>query len=82
MNCSPKAIIAFAEILQNQVVFIPTHVGINVGINRDMQQSLAAATSGGVQYGRILKHGNWEFIIHRPRGQGNYDAVIHAFMKK
>lgn len=48
----------------------------------DMQQSLAAATSGGVQYGRILKHGNWEFIIHRPRGQGNYDAVIHAFMKK
>ncbi len=48
----------------------------------DMQQSLAAVTQSSFTYGRVIKHGNWEFIIQHPRGSSPYDAVIHAFIRK
>ena len=48
----------------------------------DMQQSLSAVTKNGIPYGRIVHHGNWDFIISKPRNGEPYDAVIHAFIKK
>ena len=30
----------------------------------------------------IVHHGNWDFIINKPRNGEPYDAVIHAFIKK
>jgi len=48
----------------------------------DMQQSLGAVTKNGVSYGRILHHGNWNFIINKARNGESYDAVIHAILKK
>lgn len=48
----------------------------------DMQQSLGAVTKNGVSYGRILHHGNWDFIINKARNGESYDAVIHALLKK
>ena len=48
----------------------------------DMQQSLGAVTKNGVSYGRILHHGNWDFIISKARNGELYNAVIHALLKK
>lgn len=48
----------------------------------DMQQSLGTLTKNGVSYGKILYHGNWEFIIIKAINGEPYDAVIHALLKK
>ena len=47
----------------------------------DMQQSLGVVTKKGISYGRILHHGNWDFIIKKARNGEPYDAVIHALIK-
>ena len=48
----------------------------------DMQRSLSAVTKSGIAYGRIVHHGNWDFIFSKPRNGEPFDAVIHAFIKK
>ena len=48
----------------------------------DMQRSLGEVTKVGFTYGRILHHGNWDFIISKARKGEKYDVVIHALIKK
>lgn len=48
----------------------------------DMHESLSAVTKNSVQYNKLLSHGNWEFVIKKPKSADKYDAVIHAMYKK
>lgn len=48
----------------------------------DMHASLNDVVANGIQYGVEISSGNWDFVINKPRKEGQYDAVIHAFLHK
>ena len=48
----------------------------------DMHESLSAVTKSGFRYNELLAHGNWEFVIRKPKSADKYDAVIHAMYRK